>query len=223
MALTDSNESLHPPVPAASPGRAALQVSALVRLSQIHAETHETAGLARFLRSAVSVGAALTLLGGFALIFAGGADIKQEFAWSLLVLAGVAAMLRSYIKSVAQGFDRAPLRESARDLRAIFFYAGFAWGAGAFLLLGNDPVPIVGLCFAVMPSVLLLPLLKDRAAGLCFLAPVTGLCAIAIILQPWGNASLALAILLAVQGIIAAGLALTRRTEGSFPAGLQLR
>ena len=213
MALTDNNRTAF-----RAPGLAAVPRKALARLPEIHAESFETANLARFLGSAVTAGAALTLLWTLALIFAGGAGLQQEFAWSLLVLVGVGAMLRSHIKSTAQAFDRAPLRQSARDLRALLFYAGFAWGAGAFLLLGNNPVPIMGLCFAVLPSVLLPALLKDRAASRNFIAPVTSLSAIAILLQPWGNAPLALAMLLVVEGCVMAGLSLVRR-----PAGLSFR
>lgn len=217
MALTDNNASAPLSVPAASPQKA------LVRLPEIHDELFETAGLARFLRSALGASAALTLLGGLALVFAGGAGLQQEFIWSLLLLAGAGAMLRSYIKSTAQVFDRAPLRESARDLRAILFYVGFAWGAGAFLLLGNDPVPIVGLCFAVIPSVLMALLIRDRAAGLGFLLPVTGLAMLAILLKPWGDATVALVMLLVVQGSIAAGLVFSSKPRAAIPAGLSLR
>jgi hypothetical protein len=155
--------------------------------------------------------------------FAGGANLQQEFAWSLLVLVGVGAMLRSYIKSIAQAFDRAPLREAAKDLRAILFYVGFAWGAGAFLLLGGNPVPILGLCFAILPGILLVALLKDRAACLGFIIPVTVLTAAAIVLQPWSDAAVALAMLLIVQGSIALSLALPGRTAANLPAGLSLR
>ena len=131
---------------------AALQ--ALGRLTQIHAETSEAASLSRFLRAAVGASAVLTLMGCLAVTFAGGASLQLEFAWSLLVLAGIGAMLRTYIKSVAQSLDRAPLRESAKDLRAVMFYVGFAWGAGAFLLLGNDPVAFYRalLCLAALAA-----------------------------------------------------------------------
>jgi len=220
MALTDFHQSpsgraLRAPDPGA--------LSALTRLCQIHAETSETAKLGRFLRSAVPAAAVLMALGALAVAFAGGADIKREFAWSLLVLAGVGAMLRSYIKSNAQAFDRLPLREAAKDLRAVWFYTGFAWGAGAFLLLGDNPLPIMGLCFAVAPSVILLPLLRDKAASLSFIAPVTVLTAAAVMLEGWGGASVALAMLLVVQGSIVAGLSLAGRTRQSLPAGLSLR
>ena len=208
MALTDSNDllALWQQRSGRRNGCARPQCS-LARLPEIHAELFEAVDLARFLRSAVGAAAAL-MLAALALMFAGGAGLQEEFAWSLLMLAGVGAILRSYIKSTAQAFDRAPLRESARDLRAILFYAGFAWGAGAFLLLGSDPVPIIGLCFAVLPSVVLALLLKDRTAGLSFLLPVTGLSALAILLGPWGDAPVSLAMLLVVQSFIAAGLVL---------------
>jgi len=236
MALTDINEALPSAAPSGNgqtperlpaeklkSGLRPTAPKALARLSQIHAETSEATDLARFLRASVSAAAALILMGGLAIMLVGGAGLQQEFAWSLLVLAGVGAMLRSYIKSIAQGFDRAPLRESAKDLRAVLFYAGFAWGAGAFLLLGGNPVPIAGLCFAVLPSVLIIPLLRDRAACLCFIAPVTLLSATAIILQPWSNVIVALTILLVVQGSIAAGLMLPGRARPDLPAGLSLR
>jgi hypothetical protein len=219
MALTDSNDSRPLDVPAAP----VFSHTALARLSEIHAESSESVGLARFLHSAVTAGALLTLLAGLALTFAGGAGLRWEFIWSLLVLFGVAALLRSYVKSTAQAFDRVPLRDAAKDLRTVFFYTGFAWGSGAFLLLGNDPVPIAGLCFAVLPSVLLLPLLRDRIAGLSFLAPVTLLSAAAIVLGPWGDAPVALVMLLIVQGSIAAGLALSGRARPGIPAGLSIR
>jgi hypothetical protein len=219
MALTDSN----PTLPLAVPAAAAYSRQALARLPQIHAETSDTAGLARFLDSAAMAAALLLLLAILALIVAGNAGLQQEFSWSLLMLAGVGAMLRSYIKSTAQAFDRTPLRAAAKDLRAVLFYAGFAWGAGAFMLLGNDPVPIVGLCYAALPSVLLPLLVKDRIAGLSFLAPVTVLSAAAIILEPWGSAPVALVMLLVVQGSIAIGLALPGRSRGTMLAGLSLR
>jgi hypothetical protein len=221
MALTDIQES--------PSGRLAAEAlrpnafAALKRLPEIHAEASETARLGRFLRSSVGAAAMLMLLGALAIGLAGGAGLKQEFAWALLVLAGVGAMLRSYIRSTAQAFDRLPLREAAKDLRAVLFYTGFAWGAGAFLLLGDNPLPLMGLCFAVLPSVALLPMLRDKAACLFFIAPVTVLTAAAILLQHWGAMPVALAMLLVVQTSIGAGLALAGRTRTTLPAGLSLR
>jgi hypothetical protein len=242
MALTQSNEprtvleSWNGPAPDRLPaadaktdwkkGPSAAALKALTRLPQLHAETSEIADLARFLRAAVGAAGALMAMGGLAVSIASGASLQQEFAWSLLVLVGVGAMLRSYIKSIAQAFDRAPLREAAKDLRAVLFYAGFAWGAGAFLLLGANPVPITGLCFAVLPSLAMALLLRDRAAALAFAAPVTLLTVAAIIVQPWSDALVALSMLLLAQGGIAGSLMLTAvpgRARQSVPAGLSLR
>lgn len=224
MALTD----IHP-IPS-GPHRAAVPLAlqsgtypALARLSDLQAEASENQQLGRFLRAAVGASALLMLMGALALGLAGEAGLKQEFAWALSVLAGVGAMLRSYIRSTAQAFDRMPLREAAKDLRAVLFYTGFAWGAGAFLLLGNNPLPLTGLCFAVLPSAILLPVLRDKAAGLFFLGPVTGMTAAAMVLQHWGAMPVALTMLLVVQACIGAGLVLARRTRQTIPAGLSLR
>src|ERR1700744_5350141 len=139
MALTDSNEARAIPeswngaAPDRLPGGdgkkrpSPAPLNALARLPRIHAEASETADLARFVRNAVGAAAAVMLMGGLAVGAAGGATLQQECAWSVLVLAGVGAMLRSYIMSIAQAFDRAPLREAAKDLRAVLFYVGFAW------------------------------------------------------------------------------------------------
>ena len=223
MALTDSHETPHPRNAFRASDLGSSSRAALARLPEIHTEAFETGHLARFLRSAVGTAAGLMLMGALAISVAGGAGIKQEFAWSLLVLAGVGAMLRSYIRSTAQAFDRAPLREAAKDLRAILFYSGFAWGAGAFLLLGDNPLPVMGLGFAVLPSIVLALLLRDPEASLSFLLPVTGLTAAAMILEHWAGMPVALTLLLIVQGSIAVGLMLAGRAKPVIPAGLSLR
>ncbi len=226
MALTDQNDPFPAPArplaaPASQPHGASRD--ALGRLSQIHAETFEAAQAARFLRSAVNAGALLLVCGGLALALAGGAGIQTEFAWTLAVLAGVGAMLRAYIKSSAQGFDRTPLREAAKDLRAVLAYTGVAWGAGAFLLLGANPIPFAGLCFAILPTLGLAMVLKDRTATLSFLAPVTALSAAAILLDSWSAAPVALVLLLTVQGGLGAGVFFAHRPAALAPAGLSLR
>ena len=175
--------------------------------------------LGRFLHSAVDASALLMLLGLLAAAVAGGASLKQEFAWGLMMLAGIGAMLRSYVKANAGAFERAPLRESARDLQAVIFYMGFAWGSGAFLLLGDNPLPLLGLGFAALPSACLLLLLHDKAAGLAFIVPVTALTAAAMLMERWGGMPVILVLLLLVQGSLAAGLMLGGR-QSTEPAGV---
>ena len=218
MALTESNLSGSRRVSVTPPSFTA----GLTRLPELHAELSLTASLAGFVRSSAAAASALTVMGCLAVWTAGGAGLKQEFIWSLLMMMGVAALLRAHIRSTARAFDRVPLCEAARDLRFIVFYAGLAWGAGAFLLLGSDPLPITGLCFAVVPSVLMVLILQDRAAGLLFMAPVTVLTAAAIRTQPWADRPVALAVLLVAQGLILATFFLPARIR-SLPAGLMLR
>jgi hypothetical protein len=232
MALADTNE--HDPVKVPFFGdtagessdrnftRAAAQKS-LKRLSQIYVETSEIFSLGRFLNGAVTSAAGLVVMGGLAVGFASSASLTVEFCWSMAVLAGVGVMLRIYIKSVAQNFDRRPLRESAKDLRAAIFYVGFAWGAGSFLLLGGNPVPFTGLCFALLPSIVMVALLKDRRASMAFILPVTLLTAASILFQPWSDAPAAIVMLLIVQGSIIAALTWTARARHGLSAGMSLR
>jgi len=218
MALTESNLS--------GSRRVSVKPSSfgagLTRLPELHAELSLTASMAGFVRSAAAAASALTLMGCVAVITAGRAGLRQEFIWSVLMIMGVGALLRSYIRSTARAFDRTPLCEAARDLRFIVFYAGLAWGAGAFLLLGNDPLPITGLCFAIAPSCLMALIVQDRAASFLFSAPVTALAATAIITRPWADQRVVLAILLVAQGFLLAALFLPARMR-SRPAGFMLR
>jgi hypothetical protein len=150
------------------------------------------------------------------------AGLEQKASWAGLVVVGAAAMLLVFMRARSRTLDRMSWGEAARDLRAISFYAGFSWGAGAFLLLGNDPAPLMGLCFAALPSTLVALVLEDCAAGLAFVAPVTLLSAAAIILRPWGQEAITLAMLLLVQGFILAGLFLPAWTRRQ-PAELSPR
>ena len=208
MALTDSNDfSPQPTQPAAGrsvPGLAPLPLAALERLPQLHDESAGNSGLAQCLASAVYAAGSLTLLGMAALTFGAGTTLKSCFAWAFLVLIGVGALLRSYIRSTAAVFDRAPLTEAAQDLRAILLYAGFAWGAGAFLVLSPVAGPVATLAFAGLPSLAIALIFKDQGGPLAFVIPVTILSLTAAVLQPWPDAGLDTALLLMLQSSIAA-------------------
>jgi hypothetical protein len=223
MALTDGNEP-SPQFSPSLPGRPALPLLALERLSELHAESGDTADLAQFLAGAVNAAAALTLLGMAALTFEAGASLKSCFSWALLVLMGIGALLRSYIRSTAAAFDRAPLDEAAKDLRAILLYAGFAWGAGAFLMLPSAASPLSGLSFAVLPPLGLALLLKDRDGPLAFLLPVTAMSLAAAVLRPWSDAGVVTALTLMLHSSIAAYVILRgRKRRAGLPPGLLLR
>ena len=201
-----------------------MPLEALDRLPQLHAETADTAHLARFLAGAVNAAGALTLLGMAALAFEAGGTLKACFSWAILVLFGVGALLRSYIRSTAAAFDRAPLTEAAQDLRAILLYAGFAWGAGAFLVLSPEAGWMEVLPFAVLPSLAIALLLKDMEGPLAFLIPLTAMTVAAAVLRPWPDAGLDTALLLMLQSSIAGRVILqNRRSRETLPAGLLLR
>jgi hypothetical protein len=230
MALADDCQ----PDPAASGANAPaaqtllpVPLEALERLAQIHGENSRAARQALFLQGAVHAGSILILSGVAALAFAAGTSLAAGFAWSVLVLAGVAALLWSHIRDVASGIGPAPLAQAVKQLRGILFYAGFAWGMGAFLVLAPDTSPVAMLLFAGLPSLLLSLVLKDRDGTLAFLAPLTVLCAIAPVLTNWPltapDSGLEVALLLMLQSGIAARCIIRGRGQAPMEAGLLLR
>ena len=223
MALRDKCESM-PAGTLAAEELPVLPLTALNALSQLHGEATQAASLAGFLDAAVNAAGALVLFSMAALAFGAGTALKPCFFWSVLMLLAVLALLRSYIRSTAAAFDRAPMEEAAKDLRAILLYAGFAWGTGAFLVLAPDTAPLAGLAFIALPSLMLSLLLKDREGALAFLVPATAVAVGAAILQPWPDSGLAVALLLMLQSAIAAHAFLRGRTaRAGLPAGLALR
>jgi hypothetical protein len=134
----------------------------------------------------------------------------------VLVLGGICAVLVSHLRTVAVFKDMAG---SAADMRAILLYLGVAWGAGAFLALTPQALPIAA--FAVVPTLALALLLRDRPAILAFGAPVTALAATALWLRTGDTGAAAL--LLAAQGLIALFLLRKYGRTGTAPAGLALR
>jgi len=201
-----------------------LPLAALNALPQLHGEATQAANLAAFLDATVNAAGALVLLAMAALTFFAGTALKPCFIWSVLVLLAICALLRSYIRSTAAAFDRVPMAEAAKDLRAILLYAGLAWGSGAFLVLSPATDPLSAVIFAALPSLTLSLLLKDREGALAFLAPVTAVSVAAAILQSWPDSGLAVALLLMLQSAIAAHALLRGRTaRAGLPDGLALR
>ena len=116
---------------------------------------------------------------------AGAADISlgAEFVWATALLAGIAAMARNHIR----GFTRCPravaLTKTARELRLLLFYTGFAWGLGAFLIL--PPAPLwAALVFAAAPSLIAALALECEKSAIAFIAPASFLSALAVF---WGQ------------------------------------
>jgi hypothetical protein len=155
----------------------------LAQLSRLHDEAQETALLANLLGRAPQTAAALALfaLATAALSFAS-MPAAAIAAWLALVGAAVVAIWRAYSRAIEAPFERATLKNFAGDLSAILFYAGFAWGAGAFLAVPAQASALV--LFAAGPVLLVAGLLRAKDQALLFLAPVAALTIAAALVRP---------------------------------------
>lgn len=168
MALTDVNTQPAGFDPA--PGRGSFD--ALSALPRLHAEANANFALAQFLSRTPAASLILMASGaGVLLATAGGSSLKAGFAWAVLVLIGVIAMTRNFIRGFARSLRRVPLEEAASDLRVLLLYTGAAWGAGAFLVLPTLPAPALAFSFAVIPALAMTFALKDLRGSLYFLWP----------------------------------------------------
>ncbi len=191
MALTEVNS----PYPAFDPARAAktfhdksLPQEALNRLPQLHQEAGRNLCLSQFLARSPLVCVVLMLAGGLALLWAdasGGGTLKADFGWAALVLLGVVAMTRNFIRGYARSLRRVPLDEAAADLRLLLLYTGMVLGAGAFLLMPELPAPALVFSFAVAPSLALALALRDAKGTRAFVAPACLITAGAAVLSVW--------------------------------------
>lgn len=188
MALTDRKPLDTPLVAAlhsapAEPG-VAVPHQALAQLPRLHGEASRNHALTRFLSR--SPQACVTLmLAGTAMLILGGGTLKAEFAWAVLVLIGIVAMTRNFIRGFARSLRRVPLEEAASDLRVLLLYTGAAWGSGAFLVMPNLPAPLLAFAFAVAPALVLAFILKDRYGVMAFTLPATFIPAGAALLGAW--------------------------------------
>jgi hypothetical protein len=198
MALIDSENPSNAQRPVSVlpiPGPRPIPHDYLARLPVLHAEAAENLRLLGFVgRSAIA--ASFLMVAGAVTLLLVGSTLPSDFVWSVLVLAGVSAMTFNYIRSQA----RAPLRRirlenAAADLRAMLLYTGFAWGAGAFLVLPGGTAPVHAIAFAVLPAVALALLLRDESGVTAFIAPVAILAAAACLFRHGPGAAFTAAII----------------------------
>jgi hypothetical protein len=150
----------------------------IARLSALHDESAETALLANLLERAPYAAAAL-LLCAAAVVASGRAQTAACLTWLVLVVAAAGAIARSYRQAIRAPFEHLPLRVFAGDLRAIMLYAGFAWGAGAFLALTVDANLVTSLVFAAGTSVIFAVIFRAWDVSACFIVPTALLTAAA--------------------------------------------
>ncbi len=196
------------PTPAEAP---ATPGHALSRLAQIHEDAVETARLANLLGRSLYAMPALAALAVIAVAAGGGAGLSQTVAWSILMAVGLLAMARAYAYAIRQPFERAALHAFAQDMQACLLYAGFAWGAGAFLALPAWSSGIAALLFAAAPAIALAVLLRERQAVVLFLAPAAGLTALACAVRPFAGGALAAGVALTACTIVAVAMQVLAR------------
>jgi hypothetical protein len=169
----------------------------IARLALLHDEARETAILANLLaRTPYAAGALVAAALATVILLRGTMPVVEAAVWLMLVLIGAGAMLRNFARAIAKPFERGSLREFAYDLNAIAVYAGFAWGAGAFLAVGHDTSPFALAAFAAVVPALMAATLRTREISLGFLAPVATFSAFAAVLRPLPEGPLAAAFVL---------------------------
>jgi hypothetical protein len=176
---------------------------ALARLPHLHAEAGRTLRLARLLGRSPQACIVL-LIAGAVLVLLSPNGLEAEFTWAVMLLIGVMAIIRNYIRGFASGTPQLPLEDAVTHLRGLLLYAGLVWGSGAFLVLPAQPAPILTFVFAVVPAAALALTLKDGRGVPAFAAPVAVATVIAALLAGWPQALwVSAAILAALPGIIA--------------------
>ena len=209
MALTDRKPPGTPfdplrgdPAPHSAPiPLQALPLQALSQLPRLHHEASRNFDLSLFLGRSPQACVTLMVAGTAMLVLADG-SLKAQFAWAVLVLIGVIAMTRNFIRGFARSLRRVPLEEAAADLRVLLLYTGTAWGSGAFLIMPTQPSAALTVSFAVTPALVLAPILKDQKGVTAFALPATLITAGAALMGAWPlDIWVALAIAAAAMGI----------------------
>lgn len=198
-----------------------IAMDALDQLVFLHRQAHQTLQLSQFLARSPAACIALMVAGAAALVWASccdGGTLKTDFAWSALVLLGIIALTRNFIRGFARSLRRAPLEEATADLRVLLLYSGAAWGLGAFLVMPALPQPSLVICFAVIPAVALTVILGDLKAVLAFVLPSSRMCVTATLLGQWPS-EIAVSIAILAADIAIIGLSMLRLRSVSKPIG----
>lgn len=216
MALPLNLPSAGYPAPK-TPERFAPPGHEIARLALLHDEARETAMLANLLGRTPYAAAALAI-GALAAVILARGTIAEPAVWLVMTLIGVGAVARNYARAIQQPFERGTLREFSYDLNAIAIYAGFAWGAGAFLVLGpQTSVPALTLFAAAIPLIVAVTL-RTREISLGFLAPVAALSAFAAVLRPLPEGPLAAAFVLIACTAVGGAIFWADRSSPVVPA-----
>ena len=192
--------------------------SAIARLAVLHAEAEETARLSNLLGRSFYAALLLPIAAGVTIAFSTSAGAPRCVAWAVLVIAASLAIARAYAVTIGQPFERAVLHAFSQDLSAVLLYAGFAWGAGAFLVLASSAPIGTAVLFASAPTLALTLLLRERNAVLLFLAPVVVLTSFACVLRPFVGGALQAALVLIFCAVVAGAIFAVDRRRNQLSA-----
>jgi len=205
MALTDRkplDTAFDPVMGVAAPDSAPIPLKALAQLPRLHSEASRNFGLSLFLSRSPQACVILMVAGAAMLVLADG-SLKAQFGWAVLMLIGVIAMTRNFIRGFARSLRRVPLEEAASDLRVLLLYTGAAWGSGAFMIMPTQPSAALTFTFAVTPALVLALILKDQKGVAAFTLPAALITAGAALMGAWPlDIWVALAIAAASVGIV---------------------
>lgn len=182
---------------------------ALGKLAALHEEASETARLANLLGNCPRLILALPALALASVWLLGGGALWTNLLWLGFVGSAALALSAFTVQTLRRPFARLRLQRFARQTSAGLVYAGFAWGAGAYLILPADDGPLSLALFAAAPAVAVMLTLREREAVFLFLLPSGVLCAFAAVLRPFADGGLASAAVLIACAVIA-GLAMVR-------------
>jgi hypothetical protein len=159
----------------------------LARLAVLHQEHVEIARLAELLARTPMAACALIIGGLLQLVFFGTlVPLVTVAVWALFVIAGALGLLRLVSQTERSSFELGPLQAFALDLNAMLLYAGFAWGAGAFLAVPVSAGALTLETYALGAALAIAAILRLRTPVLCFLVPSLVLAIAAALVGPGG-------------------------------------
>jgi hypothetical protein len=197
------------------------RANGLAKLAALHAEAEETAHLANLLGRSAGIAAAIAGGATSAALLISDLSNSATLVWLFLALAGAAALLVAYARTIRAPFERPALLSFREDLKAILLYAGFAWGAGAWLMLPYDVGPVATVAFAALPVGAIAALGRDRDCAFLFGVPVTALVSFASVLRPFSDAGLDAGLILIACGAVGVAVVTApslRRGAASLPS-----
>ncbi len=175
----------------------------VVKLAALHVEARETARLANLLGRSAYLVLALPVLTLAVLAVSGLSDgLVRPLVWTAFVAAAVAAIVIAYRHAIGRPFEHDALKSFSQDLSAILLFAGFAWGAGAFLAMPTNMPTGAMAVFAAAGGASVGLLLREQEMLFRFLAPAAVLTSLACVLRPSTGGVLDLALVLVVSAAI---------------------